>query len=579
AVTERPVVSAGQYGANLNSLEFEYLPGTDQLVDIRQTVLALKDYDADPATQAIVDRAVDAAAAVGNRPLGDLEGPFQRARRNDPVAQSIVENRGGESTLGNLVAEIQRWKTDADIAFMNPGGLRADLLGELGTPRVLTYRQAADVQPFANTLVTMDLTGRQIKAILEQQWQRDADGNIPSRPFLRLGTSRGFTSTYDPSRAEGERITGMWLDGEAIDLDAVYRVAATSFLASGTGDNFWGFAAATNKQDTGKTDLQAVVDYMAANAPSGAGEPLPVDYRQHQVGVEFPGTAPAAYEPGDTLSFEVSSLAMTGADDQQDSEVELLAGGSVLGRFPVTNTLSQEPDDEAGAASVSIEVPAGVQDGTTEFTLRGDTTGTTVTLPIVTSDGLPDSVVTATDTSYAYGTPGSVPVTVAPGEATGTVTLRAGDTEIGTATLDAGSARITVPADALEVGVHDLAVVYSGDAGHTGDRDTVQVTVTKAASRVTATATPAEVKVRKGTTQIVARVAANGVDPTGEISVIDGVTEIGRASVVDGRASVTLAPFTQVGTRSLTVRYLGDEHVEWSETEVLIRVVKRSPRD
>ena len=84
---------------------------------------------------------------------------------------------------------------------------------------------------------------------------------------------------------------------------------------------------------------------------------------------------------------------------------------------------------------------------------------------------------------------------------------------------------------------------------------------------------------RKGTTQIVARVAANGVDPTGEISVIDGVTEIGRASVVDGRASVTLAPFTQVGTRSLTVRYLGDEHVEWSETEVLVRVVKRSPRD
>ena len=214
AVTKRPVVSAGQYGANLNRLEFEFLPGTDELVNIRQTVLALKDYDADPATQDIVDDAVAAAAEQGNVALGDLEAPFQRALRKDPVTNAVVENRGGESTLGNLVAEIQRWKTGADIGLMNPGGLRADLIGNDGTPRVLTYRQAADAQPFANTLVTMDLTGAQIKTILEQQWQRDADGNIPSRPFLRLGTSKGFTSTYDASRPEGDRITGMWLDGE-----------------------------------------------------------------------------------------------------------------------------------------------------------------------------------------------------------------------------------------------------------------------------------------------------------------------------------------------------------------------------
>ena len=65
------------------------------------------------------------------------------------------------------------------------------------------------MQPFANTLVTIDLTGAQVKPLLEQQWQRDADGNIPSRPFLRLGTSDGFTSTYDSSRDEGDRITGM----------------------------------------------------------------------------------------------------------------------------------------------------------------------------------------------------------------------------------------------------------------------------------------------------------------------------------------------------------------------------------
>ena len=388
AVTRRPVVSAGQYGANLNSLEFEYLPGTDELVNIRQTVLALKDYDADGATQDIVAAAVDAAAEVGDRPLGDIEGPFQRARRHDPVAGGDVENRGGESTLGNLVAEIQRWKTGADIGFMNPGGLRADMIGALeGDSRVLTYRQAADVQPFANTLVTMDLTGSQIKTILEQQWQRDADGNIPSRPFLRLGTSKGFASTYDASRDEGDRITGMWLEGEPIDLDGVYRVAATSFLASGTGDNFWGFDEATNEQDTGKTDLEAVVDYMAANAAHGL-DTLPVDFRQHAVGVTFPAGAPSTYAAGDRLTFDVSSLAMTGPGDLKDDQVELLSGGTVLGTFDVTNSLTDLPFDEAGTASVAVDVPAGVADGTTEFTLRGVTTGTTVTVPVSTMDGL-----------------------------------------------------------------------------------------------------------------------------------------------------------------------------------------------
>ena len=133
--------------------------------------------------------------------LGKIAGPFKRAR----LAGGVTENRGGESTLGNLVAEIQRW-ADADrrtigpaqIAFMNPGGLRDGHARHRARafPKDVTYRQAAAVQPFANTLVNMDLTGAQIRAVLEQQWQRDAGGNVPSRPFLRLGTSKGFTYTY-----------------------------------------------------------------------------------------------------------------------------------------------------------------------------------------------------------------------------------------------------------------------------------------------------------------------------------------------------------------------------------------------
>ena len=85
--------------------------------------------------RAIVDDAVADADVLGAQPLGQIAGPFNRAK----LADGTTENRGGESTLGNLVAEVQRWATDAEsgsaqIAFMNPGGLRAGH-GRHGTAR------------------------------------------------------------------------------------------------------------------------------------------------------------------------------------------------------------------------------------------------------------------------------------------------------------------------------------------------------------------------------------------------------------------------------------------------------------
>ena len=156
----------------------------------------------------------DQAAPLGAAELGEIEAPFIKAK----FSNGTTDNRGGESTLGNLVAEVQRWATssaeagEAQIAFMNPGGLRADMVGTLtGEDRKLTYKQAADVQPFANTLVNMNLTGESIRMVLEQQWQNNADGSVPSRPFLKLGVSEGFEYTYDPTprpRARGSRGCG-----------------------------------------------------------------------------------------------------------------------------------------------------------------------------------------------------------------------------------------------------------------------------------------------------------------------------------------------------------------------------------
>jgi 5'-nucleotidase len=393
-------VSAGQYGYNLNQLTFSVDQGTGHPVSVAGSILPLTtsttsgtppttvitpNYTADPTVKQIVDEAVAQSDVLGAQPLGDIGGPFNRARVSQNDAQGVpqlVENRGGESTLGNVVAEAQRWATRsattgaAQIAFMNPGGLRADMRGDAanGYPAVLTYKQAATVQPFANTLVNEQLTGDQIRQALEQQWQPAGS----SRPFLRLGTSNGFRYTYDPAAAAGEHIKAMWLNGHRIDLAASYSVTVNSFLASG-GDNFGALGAGTPKQDTGQTDLQAMVDFMAAFADSA---PLAVDSRQHAVGVTWPVAAPAAYRPGDPVTFDVSSLAFTGANDKTDSEITVSAGDVTLGTFPVDNTIGTGKFDEVGTASVSFTVPQGVANGAQQLTITGLTTGTVVTVPV-----------------------------------------------------------------------------------------------------------------------------------------------------------------------------------------------------
>ena len=266
-----------------------------------QTILPLENssnvalYPADPSSRRSRRRR-GRGEVLGAQPLGQIGGAFNRAK----LANGTTENRGGESTLGNLVAEVQRWATEApesgsaEIAFMNPGGLRADMTGT-GTgpfPRTLTFKQAALVQPFANTLVNMDLTGAQIKTVLEQQWQpRDSLNRLLTRPFLRLGVSEGFEYTYserivtefpldNPATPDVDEsltsyqgrygtVTGMWLNGVPIDPAATYSVTVNSFLATG-GDNFFELNNGAGKRDTGKIDLTAMVDYMAEFADDDA---------------------------------------------------------------------------------------------------------------------------------------------------------------------------------------------------------------------------------------------------------------------------------------------------------------------
>nr|WP_154924261.1 choice-of-anchor I family protein [Microbacterium testaceum] len=352
----RPVIQAGQYGTNLGTLDID-LDAAGDLASITPGVRPLLDatsqYVAYPqaATAKIVADAKAVADVKGQVEVGTITADITRARN-----ASGDEDRGAYSTLGNTVADVYLWATtenpsfngqDAQIAFMNPGGLRADLLYGSDNGSV-SYREAANVQPFGNTLVTLSLTGAQLKSVLEEQWQP----STASRPVLALGVSKGFTFAYDPNAAAGARISSIALNGVAVDPAASYRVVTNSFLAAG-GDNFTTFAQGTAKADSGQIDLQATVDFFAAKgtvAPSplgrayllgsrpvdegtGTGTPTPTPtVTPTPTATPAPTTSPSA-APGASPSSSPAAGSGTGALAKTGAELPwgiALAGGFLL---------------------------------------------------------------------------------------------------------------------------------------------------------------------------------------------------------------------------------------------------------
>lgn len=210
----------------------------------------------DPAVQAIVRRYGDLSASLADMELGHLAGPLDRRT-----------NAAGESTLGAMVADAYLASTSdprygaqaAQIAFTNPGGLRADL----GGGPAVTFGQLFGVLPFTNSLVTMDLTGAQLLRLLEQQWER------PQPPGGRiLPVSQGFAYVWDARQPEGaapgtgQRVVpgSMRLQGVPLALDQTYRVTVNSFMASG-GDALNVFKLGRNLQE-GETDVEAARAYV-----------------------------------------------------------------------------------------------------------------------------------------------------------------------------------------------------------------------------------------------------------------------------------------------------------------------------
>jgi hypothetical protein len=181
-------------------------------------------------------------------------------------------DRGVESAAGNLVADAQLWATSnngAEIAFMNPGGIRSDLKylasGNEGDG-VVTFGEAFTFQPFGNTLKTFQMTGAQIVSALEEQCQPMGS----NRPILHLGVSEGFTYDLDNTIANGKctsiTISNVALYGVPLNAAGAYNVTVNSFLSDG-GDNFGTFNAVTTPKIDSGLDLEALVIYLGTFGP------------------------------------------------------------------------------------------------------------------------------------------------------------------------------------------------------------------------------------------------------------------------------------------------------------------------
>lgn len=267
----RPVIQAHQYGTTLGELTFSFASGTGALTGVTSALVPLvasgaQKFTPNAAVAKIVSDAVATATVQGAAPAGAISADILRGKTG-----TGTEDRGIESSLGNLIADAYLWATKTatfsgsagDLAVMNPGGLRADL--RYGTNGNLTLKDVANVQPFANTIVTVEVTGAQLKQILEEQWQPAG----ASRPKLHLGLSKNFSYTYDPNLAKGSHIVDMSLNGTKIDVSNTtkkYRVVTNSFLGGG-GDNFTTFKQGTNLVDTGLIDLNTTVEYFKAKTP------------------------------------------------------------------------------------------------------------------------------------------------------------------------------------------------------------------------------------------------------------------------------------------------------------------------
>ncbi|MEM9955481.1 MAG: 5'-nucleotidase C-terminal domain-containing protein [Chloroflexota bacterium] len=203
-----------------------------------------------------------------------------------------------ECNLGNLIADAQRWETGTDVAIMNSGGIRRDL-----PAAELTLGELLEVQPFSNTIATMDVTGDVLLAALENGVSRvgfNEDGLLTRDDNSgRFPQVSGMRFSFDPNLESGSRVTEVEIlqeDGSYVPLDpaATYSLTVPNFVATG-GDGYSMLAEqGQNIYLFGRLDWEVTRDYMQLLSPIGADDGIQVDAQAPRINLMNAVVAPLA---------------------------------------------------------------------------------------------------------------------------------------------------------------------------------------------------------------------------------------------------------------------------------------------
>ncbi len=270
------LTSAGQYGTAITNIKLELDGKTGDVIkkDAQQVPIQSEAYTSGtttvnltnlyekfnktPSIEAILDKYRQAVTTISARIVGTATTVINRN-----AAES------GETALGNLIADAQQAAAltasnqGSDFTLMNPGGVRADL--QTNSNNQITFGDVFAVQPFGNSIVTLSLTGQQIRELLEQQWS----GANANRPRI-LQPSKELSYAYKKDATAVPRATQIMISGQALMDSKSYRVTVNSFIADG-GDNFTVLTKGTNRVGGGQ-DVDALEKYINQNSPVQAPE-------------------------------------------------------------------------------------------------------------------------------------------------------------------------------------------------------------------------------------------------------------------------------------------------------------------
>lgn len=259
----RIVTQAGSQGKFLTDIDLIISKSTGDVVSARAKNIAVtRDVPADEEVSEIVDKYKELAAPMAEQVIGSITADITRD-----------QSGSGESSLGDVVADTQLYASREEataVAFMNCGGIRTDLYynsSDGKNPGNVTYGEAFSVQPFSNSIIALNLTGKEIDQLLESQFDNPSRGQ---NSILQVSSGFSYVWKKDAPLGQKVNISSIKINGTAIDPDGSYRVAANGFLADG-GDNFTAFKAGKNRVCM-STDLDAFIEYFGKFSPVSPGQ-------------------------------------------------------------------------------------------------------------------------------------------------------------------------------------------------------------------------------------------------------------------------------------------------------------------